>query len=61
MYDDILDKNCVTLDELINSLTEAKEHGIDGRSRVLVRYSPTRTRINIENVVFDSNNVTLLL
>lgn len=61
MYDSNNDKHYISLDELINALTEAKEHGIDGKSKVLLQHPKTKATSCLNNVLFDSNNVILKL
>lgn len=48
----------ISLDELISTLEKAKEHCVDGRSKVLIRKGHTRPKC-VSDVEFDSNNVTI--
>ena len=47
----------MTLDELINSLLEAKEHCVDGRSIVYLKGGPLVASREISDVKFNNDNV----
>lgn len=51
----------ITLDELIESLQEAKEHCISGNTIVKVTVNNTSDNPLFVDVVYDNNNVELVI
>lgn len=51
----------ITLDELIESLQEAKEHCISGNTIVKVTVNNTSDNPVFVDVVYDNNNVELVI
>lgn len=49
----------MTLDELIAKLQEAKEHGIQGKRKVLLVDNYSGDGHCVSNVVYDDKNVTI--
>lgn len=49
----------MTLDELINTLQEAKEHGVDGRSKVIAHNLLSNDKDYVYNAEYTSNNVII--
>ena len=50
----------MTLDELIAALQEAKEHGIQGRRKVMLRDSGDGYTTDIFKVEYDNNNIEIV-
>lgn len=49
----------MNLDETIAALQEAKEHCVDGRSKVLVKRGTVGHTSCVTNIEYDSNNVII--
>lgn len=49
----------MTLDELIEALQMAKEHGIQGKRKVLLVDNYSGDGYCVSNVVYDDKNVTI--